>query len=52
MRVCTHDNWNGISELASNQHGRVTEFDAKGSMAVAQIVHADVRQRGNSGAAG
>ena len=50
--VCFHNYWNGVAQTFGNKQGRVSKFDAKGSVAVSQIMYANIRQGGDSGAAG
>ena len=52
MGVCFHNYWNGVAQTFGNKQGRVSKFDAKGSVAVSQIMYANIRQGGDSGAAG
>lgn len=32
--VCFHNYWNGVAQTFGNKQGRVSKFDAKGSVAV------------------
>ena len=44
--VCFHNYWNGVAQTFGNKQGRVSKFDAKGSVAVSQIMYANMNVRG------
>ena len=52
MGVCPHDNGNGVPDSLGHQNNRIPKFDTERNTAVSKIRDANVRQRGDSGAAG